>query len=76
VLESSGDKVPRSFGVYLEGEYYPSGDVNERAGGCRYRSIIVEVERKLSFEDVERLVVLPMNVERRAFSSGSNLLDE
>jgi hypothetical protein len=53
-----------------------SGDVNERSSGCRYRLIAVEVERRLSFEDVERLVVLPMDVERRAFASGSDLLDE
>jgi hypothetical protein len=56
--------------------YYPSGDVNERASRCRYWLFIIEVEGKLSIEDVERLVVLPMNVERRAFTSESNLLDE
>jgi hypothetical protein len=76
VLQGGDDEVPRGFGVYLEGVYHPSGDVNERSSGCRYRLIAVEVERELSFEDVERLVVLPMDVERRAFASGSDLLDE
>jgi hypothetical protein len=50
--------------------------VDERAGGRRYGLLVIEVGRKPSFEDVERLVVLPMDVQRRAFASGSDLLDE
>jgi hypothetical protein len=76
VLGGSGDEVPRGFGVYLESVYHPSGDVNERAGGCPYGLIVTKVERKLSLEDVERLVVLPMDVKRRPFPSGSSLLDD
>ncbi len=75
MLGGGDDEVARGFGVYLEGVDHSSGDVNERAGGCRYRLIIIEVERKLSFEDVERLVVLPMGMKRRTFPSGSSLLD-
>src|SRR5215207_1598325 len=51
-------------------------DVHERASGGRYGLAIFKVERKLSFEDVERLVVFRLDVERRGHPSGSHLLDE
>ena len=65
VLGGGDDEVARSFGVYLEGVDHSSRDVNERTSGCRYGLALIEVERKLSFDDVECLVVLPMDVKRR-----------
>ena len=76
MLGGGEDKVPRGFRVYLERMHNSSGDVNKRTCGCRSGWIIIKVERKLSFKDVERLVVLRMGVKRRAFPPGSNLLDE
>ena len=58
MLGGGEDKVPRGFGVYLERMHNSSGDVNKRTSECRYGLIIIEVERKISFKDVERLVVL------------------
>src|ERR687894_487727 len=52
------------------------GSVNERAGRGRYRLAVFEVEGKLSFYDVECLVVLPMDVKRRTYLSGGQHLDE
>ena len=76
VLGSGDDEIPCGFGVNLEGVYHPSWDVNERTRRCRRGLTFIQVERKLSFKDVERFVVLPVNVKRSAFTSGSKLLDE
>jgi DNA-binding CsgD family transcriptional regulator len=42
----------------------PLGNVDERACGGRYGLAVFKVERALTFEDVERLVVLRMDVKR------------
>ncbi len=60
--------------------YHSSRDVNQRASGCpygvMYRLAVIEIERKLSFKDVERLVVLRMGMKWCAFPFRSNLLDK
>src|SRR5918994_2424892 len=53
-----------------------SRNMNKRACGCRYRLAVIEVERKHSFKDVDRLVILRMGVKRRPSPPGSNLLDK
>ena len=67
---------PRGFGVYLEGVRDPGGDVDERAGRRRYGLAVLKVERDISFEDVERLVILRLGVKRRCHPSREQLLGE
>ena len=51
--------------------------MNKRASRSRCRlTTFTEVKGKLSFKDIECLVVLGRDVKWRTFSFGSNLLDE
>jgi hypothetical protein len=44
---------PRGLGVYLECIGNSCGDMDEGAGGGRYRLAILQVKRAFSFKDVE-----------------------
>ena len=76
VLGGGDVEDPRGFGVHLKGVRHSCGDVDERARGRRYGLAVLKVERDLSFEDVERLVVLRLGVKRRRHPSGEQLLGE
>ena len=76
VLGRGHIEKPRGFRVDPEGVWGSLRDVHERASGGRYGFAIFEVKRKLSFEYIERLVVLRLNMERRSNTSWSHLLNE
>ena len=77
VLGGSEVEPPRGFRGYPEGVHDSSRDVNERTCGGRYGVVaIFKVDGDLSFHDVEGLIVLPMDVQWRGHSSGSQLLDK
>ena len=53
VLGGGDVEGPRGLGVYLECIGNSCGDMDEGAGGGRYRLAILQVKRAFSFKDVE-----------------------